>query len=342
MGDNLVRRASLSVMKTPMTIRCSLALGCLFLTLTSIQAGAPLTAGEPVVLGKTQGRFDFLRVDPARHRLLLAHTGNKSLDVVDLDTKRLVKSVSTGAAQDSAVDAKNGRYYVSVSSPPRMAIVDATTLEMTGEVPLRGPADLLMFNPENNRVYVCNDEVPELYVIDPAEKKIEATITFSGKGMEDLALDEQHRHLFQAIKDANALSVVDVSNNKILETWPTAPAASPHGMALIPNSDYLLVAGGNGKLVLMSRSTGKVLAQADIAPRVDEMAYDPALHRAYCASGQGKISVVSVEGTNLAGIGDVPDATGCHSIVLDPKTHTVWIAYAKEDQSFAQPFEPAK
>src|SRR5438105_2207319 len=106
-----------------LAVHGSLALGCLFLTLTSTKAGVPLTAGEPVLLEKTQGRFDFLRVDSAKHRLLLAHTGNKSLDVVDLDSKRLVKSVPTGAAQDSAVDTKNGRYYVSVSTPPRMAIV---------------------------------------------------------------------------------------------------------------------------------------------------------------------------------------------------------------------------
>ena len=114
------------------------------------------------MLDKTQGRFDFLRVDSANRRLLLAHTGNKSLDVVDLESKKLLKSVPTGAAQDSAVDAKNGRYYVAVSAPPRMAIVDSIRLEMIGEVPLKGPADLLNFNPRNGRVYICNDEVPEL------------------------------------------------------------------------------------------------------------------------------------------------------------------------------------
>ncbi len=134
---------------------------------------------------------------------------------------------------------------------------------------------------------------------------------------------------------------MEVSNNKILDTWSTAPAASPHGLALIPNSDYLLVAGGNGKLVLMNRSTGGVLANADIAPRVDEVAFDQAQHMAYCASGQGKISVVKVEGENLTNIDDVVDAPGCHSIVGDPQTHTVWIACAKGEESYAQPFQPA-
>jgi len=39
-------------------------------------------------------------------------------------------------------------------------------------------------------------------------------------------------------------------------------------MALGPNSETVLVAGGSGNLALVNRSTGKVLASANIAPRV--------------------------------------------------------------------------
>lgn len=126
----------------------------LVVTLASWSLAAPLTPGEPILLQKTQGRFDFLRIDTARHRLLLAHTGNKSLDVFDLDSWQLVASVNTGAAQDSALDAKNGLYFISVSSPPKMAIVDAAKLELIGEVPLPAAADLQAFNPTNGKVYL--------------------------------------------------------------------------------------------------------------------------------------------------------------------------------------------
>jgi hypothetical protein len=321
--------------------RCTLALGCLLLVGADSAAGAALAAGVPILFEKTQGRFDFLRVDSSTRRLLLAHTGNKTLDVFDLDARHLVKSLPTGAAQDSAVDAKSNRYFVAVSAPPRMVIVDATKLEVTGEVTLPAAADLMTFNPVNGRAYVCNDTAPELWIIDPEAKAILSTITFSGKGMEDLTFDATYARLFQVLKDANALLLINPTNNKVLETWSTAPATNPHGLALVPESNLILVAGGNGKLVLMNRSEGKVLASADIAPRVDQMAYDPQLHTAYCASGQGKISVVALEGEKLSSLGDVPGASGCHSIAVDPKTHTVWIAYAKGDQSFTQPFAAA-
>ena len=76
--------------------------------------------------------------------------------------------------------------------------------------------------------------------------------------------------------------------------------------------------------------------------RVDEIAYDPGLHVAYCASRQGKISCVAVAAGKLTTLGDVPDETGTGDIAVDPKTHIVWIAYKKGGQAFVQPYVPAK
>jgi hypothetical protein len=329
-------------MRNPNRITSAAALVCSLLGMPLVSYGAPLSPGEPILLEKTSGKFDFIRIDEARNRLLLAHTGNKTLDVFDLDSKRLLKSVPTGAAQDSAPDPGHQRYYVSVSAPPRMAIVDAEKLEMLGEVPLPAPADLMTFNSGNGRAYVCNDEQPELWVIDPDAKKIVATLSLQGKGMEDLAIDPQHKRLFQVIKEANTVVVLDLSNNKVFETWSTEPATNPHGMALVPGADTLLVAGGSGKLALLNRSNGKLLSSADIASRVDEMTYDAERHTAYCGSSQNKISVVSVDREKVSFLGDVATPSGAKSIVVDPKTHIVWIAYSKGDQSFVQPFIPGQ
>jgi WD40 repeat protein len=317
-------------------------LGCLLLARALSGQAAPLTAGEPILLENTKGNFDFIQIDPVKRRLLLAHTGNKTLDIFDLDSRHLLKSVPTGAAQDSAVDVQHDRYYVSVSEPPKMVIVDASKLEITGEVPLPAAADLMTYNPANGLAYVCNDTAAELWVIDPAAKKIVSTIKVSsGRGMEGLTFDPQYKRLFQVVSGNNTLFVIDPANNQVLESWPVLPAARPHGVALVPDADTLLVAGGTGKVALVNRSTGKVLASADVDNRVDEIAYDPELHLAYCPGGSGKISVIGVQGDKLAALGEVPGTTG-RSVVLDPKTHTVWLAFSKGEQCFVQPFASGK
>jgi DNA-binding beta-propeller fold protein YncE len=143
------------------------------------------------------------------------------------------------------------------------------------------------------------------------------------------------------VKGKNTIAVVDPASNQVLNAWPLAPDKGPHGIAVVPDTDGLLVACA-GKLVLMDRTNGKILATAPTGARVDEMAYDPGLHVAYCASRVGKISCVAVTADSLTSLGDVPDENGTGDIAVDPKTHTVWVACKKGEECFVQPFTPGK
>lgn len=301
----------------------------------------PLTAGTPIPLPGTSGGYDFIQFDAAGNRLLLGHEGNKSFDVFDLASHQLLNVITNCTSQDAATDVKGNSYYVSGNDPGRLVIVDRKSLTVTGEVPLPAATDLIGYDPQTGLVHLCNDTAAEQWVIDPATKKVVATITFDGKGMEDMALDVKNRRLYQAVKGANTIAEVDLDSNKILNAWPLAPDKGPHGMVLVPDTEDLLVACANN-LVLMDRTTGKILATAPIGARVDEMTYDPGLRRAYCASRQGEISVVAVTADKLVPAGNVPDPTRTGDITVDPATHLVWIAYQKNGQCFVQPFTSAK
>lgn len=259
----------------------------------------------------------------------------------DLKSRQLLKALPTITSQDAATDAKRHCYYVSGNDPGRMVIVNSRTLAVVGDVPLPAASDLIGYDPKTGLVHICNDTAAEQWIIDPVARKIVGTITFDGKGMEDMALDLKKRRLYQAVKGSNTIGVVDLANNQILAAWPVVPDKGPHGIALVPKMDRLLVACAE-HLVMLDLTTGKVVATAPIGGRVDEMAYDPGLHTAYCASRLGNISVVQVAADKLTPLGDVPDATRTGDIAVDPKTHTVWIAYQKNGQCFAQPFTPAK
>ena len=321
-------------------IQSGISAGCLLLALSLHAQTAPLTPGEPVPLPGTHDGYDFIRIDTAANRLLLGHEGNKSFDVFDIASRKLLKVVPTSTSQDATTDVKRGNYYVAGNDPARMVIVDSTKLEISGEVSVPTNVDLIGFNPMTGLAYLCNDTAGEVWVIDPAAKKIVTTIHVDGSGVEDLAFDPEYKHLYQAVKGKNTIAVIDPASNKVLEAWPCAPDKGVHGIAIVPESNGLLVACA-GKLVLFDRSTGKIVDTAVTGGRVDEMTYDPGLHIAYCASRQGKISCVAVAAGKLTSLGDVPDETGTGDIVVDPKTHTVWIAYKKGDQCFAQPFTPA-
>jgi DNA-binding beta-propeller fold protein YncE len=303
-----------------------------------VSAADSLTPANPVELTGTQGKFDFIKVDSANNRLLACHAGNGSLDVIDVRTSKLIKSIPTGNAQGVAIDSRNNRYFVSVSKPPKMVVVDSTKLDVIGEVALPGPADLVAYHPETNRVFVCNDDKPEMWVIDPKEKKIVSTINFPGGGMEDLGFDSQDTFLFQCLKDSSELAKLDLKTEKVVAKWSTSPADKPHGMAMVPGTDQVLIVGGTGKLGLFNLSQGQIVGTADVSPKVDEIAYDPTLQRVYCASGLGTISVVGLDHERLAALSPLASSLGAHSIAVDSQTHTVWIAFAKNDKAYVQAF----
>jgi DNA-binding beta-propeller fold protein YncE len=303
-----------------------------------VSAADSLTPGNPVEVTGTQGKFDFIKIDSANNRLLACHTGNGSLDVIDIITSKLIKSIPIGNAQGVAIDSKNNRYFVSVSKPTKMVIVNSTKLDVIGEVALPGPADLLAYRFETNRVFVCNDDKPEMWVIDPTEKKIVSTISFPGGGMEDLGFDTQDTFLFQCLKDSSELAKLDLKTEKVVAKWSTSPVEKPHGMAMVPGTDQVIIVGGTGKLGLFDLSTGQIVGIADVSPKVDEIAYDPTLHRVYCASGLGTISVVGLDHQRLAPLSSLTSSLGAHSIAVDSQTHTVWIAFAKDDKAYIQVF----
>ncbi len=326
------------MLKTSRIIRhACIGMSLLYLALSADLHAAPLTAGDPIALPGTKGGFDFIRIDTAANRLLLGHTGNKSFDVFDLSTRKLLRSVPTSTAQDATTDVKGGKYYVSGNDPSRMVIVDSASLEITGEVPTPADTDLIGFNPDTGLVYECNDTAGEIWVINPATSKIVSTIKVAGGGMEDLVFDPEYKQLYQAAKGSSVIAVIDPVANVVTASWSLAPHTGPHGVALVPDTGGLLVACA-GKLVLLNRTTGKIIAAAPTATKVDELAYDAALHVAYCASKQGKISAVAVAAGTLTPLGDVPDQSGAGNIVVDPKTHLVWIAYSKGNQAYVQPF----
>jgi len=320
-----------------------------FAVLILVTSAPPLAAQTlhpqpPVELTGTHGKFDFIKVDETRGRLLACHTGNGSLDVIDESTSKLIKSIPTGAAQGVAIDHKSGRYFVSCSKPPQLVIVDAAKLEATGTVALSGPADLCAFCGYDGCVYVDSGETPEMWTIDLKAEKVVGTKKFASNGMEDIT--SSPFCLLQNLKDASELASIQMvfagmPNLRPTGIFSTLPAEKPHGLALA-GDDKVLIAGGNGKLVLMNFKTGQVIASADIAPRVDEIGYDPGTGKAFCASGTGVISVVSVGKDSFGAAETIPSAQGAHSIAVDSKTHTVWIAFARDDKPCVQSFLAGK
>src|ERR1700676_973753 len=115
-------------MKNLLCLAASLAIS----SPAAIAAADPMLKLEPgatVEIPHSSGKFDFLRVDSKRHRLLAAHENDGTADYIDLQKNSLITRLKVGGAVDTAVDPDSKFYYVSVQEAERVAVIDAATLK---------------------------------------------------------------------------------------------------------------------------------------------------------------------------------------------------------------------
>jgi DNA-binding beta-propeller fold protein YncE len=293
-----------------------------------------LVPGATIKIPDSKGKFDFLEVDPVRHRLLAAHEKDGTADFLDLKTNAVLARLKAGPAVGITADAKSDKYYVSVQDDKRVAIVDAATLTETGSVALEGETDAILFDAKDGRVYVTNDNGKFLWAIDAGAAKVTAAIAIPGTP-ECMAHDAAADRIYLNLKNLSEVAVIDTRSNTIVARWATAPATAPHGLAYDETLGRIYVSGDNAKLVALDVKTGTVVGSADITAKVDQIAFDQYTQRVYCA-GPGEMSVVQAGADGLKFLGNVPSAATAKNVAVDPTTHAVWTTFTDGQDSYAK------
>jgi DNA-binding beta-propeller fold protein YncE len=299
---------------------------------------APLLAKPAITVQRAPGWFDYLSVDVARRYLLVTHSGSGTLDVFNLDTGALLRQIDVGEAHGVAVDVKDRRYFVSTTGGI-LAVVDRDNLVLIDKLTMPGPGDGVAFDPKTDTVYVDESHGTHVWTVNGKTKKQGPVVTVP-TFPEYVNYDPASDKIYQNIVSTNSVVVIDPATNAVTATWSTLPATAPHGQAIDSVTGRVFAVGTNGILVAIDMKTGAVIAQATVAPRVDQIVFDPGTMRIYCASGTGVVSVVQETATGLAALPDVVVPEHAHTITSDPKTHTVWIAYGGRQDDFIMELTP--
>ncbi len=287
-------------------------------------AGIVKVVGDYALPGRAT-RWDYMSVDAARSRMVIAHLGDSTVVVIDTKTKALIGTVEHisdvhGVLAIPELD----RIYASATGSNEIVAIDALTLKVMARIPTGRYPDGIAYAPSAHKIYVSNENGGSLTVIDTRANQVVTTIALGGS-VGNTQYDAATGHIFANVQGTTELVEIDPATDTIVQRTAIAGANGNHGLLIEPTLRLAFIAcEGNDLLIVLDLRTRKVLAQFHVGSGPDVLGYDPALHLLYVASESGVVSVlkVSATGATLAGEGLVgPNA---HTVAVDSSTHDVY------------------
>ncbi|MFA5265292.1 MAG: hypothetical protein WC378_15825 [Opitutaceae bacterium] len=283
------------------TLRLLLSIGLSALSLSAAETAAPpsprLRLVNTIPLPKVEGPIGGIAFDQPRRHLLVAATGNNTVEVVEVNTGRLIQSIpGLHEPQGIAFARDLNRFAAANRKEGSIALYDANTLDLLSSVPLAGSVDIVRYDSKPHILWVGYSKDPGFLVaVDLQEMQDIGRVKLEGCPAL-FQFETGGPFLYVIIPKAGHIAVVDRNRCNIAAKWPIASVSDFHSMALDEIGHRLFIAGRNpSKLLVLNTKTGGLVASLDITGDADDMFFDPVLRRLLVIGGEGSITMIAME-----------------------------------------------
>ena len=310
----------------PLSLRGLTTTLCLVATpVAAVSAQTSRPATYHVVRALTlggDGRWDYLTVDTAGHRLFIAR--QTRIMVVDPDSGRLLGEVpGLNGAHGVALVYPAGHGFATSGHDSTVTMFDLKTLHVLRRTKAADDADGVLYDPASRRVFTFNGDAGTSSAIDPVSGKLIGTIPLGGKP--EFGVTSGHGRLYVNLEDKAEIVEIDPTAMRVIRRWSLAPCEEPTGLAL-DREHQLLFSGCHNKLMAISNAAqGKMIAHVPIGGGVDAGAFDSVSQLAFASNGDGTLTVVHEDSpTAFHVVSTVTTRPGAKTMALDGRTHRVY------------------
>jgi DNA-binding beta-propeller fold protein YncE len=306
----------------------------LALAVSVLLAGSPPSGGAlplspvadvPVPGGAT--RFDYQAVDPVSRRLYVAHLGDGSLLVFDLDGQRVLQEVPGLPSVHGVVAAPEQHLlFATATADKTVAFVDDRTFQIQSRVSAGQYPNGLAYDPGSGRVFVSNNSGIGVAVVDVKAARALPGIDVGG-GAGNTQYDAGSGHVLAAVHGQPFLADIDPAASRVVSRIPLPGERSCHGLLVASDLRLAFAAchGSGAQLAVVDLGARRQMQTLPLPPDVDVLAFDPGLSRLYAASETGTVAVFLVwPDRSLTEIGRGFVGPDAHSVAVDPATHRVY------------------
>jgi YVTN family beta-propeller protein len=304
---------------------CGTAILGLILAAPAVAAGDPgygIVTRWPV---GGAGKWDYLIVDSAQHRLFVSRATH--VQVFDLESGKPAGDIAdTPGVHGIAFAYDLNRGFTSNGKGDSVTVFDLktlapiTTLKISGKDP-----DAIIYDAPSKRIYTFNGHSDNATVIDAASAREIASIPLPGGP--EFAVSDAAGHIFVNIEDKGQIAVIDVAKGSVQSSWSLAPCVEPTGIALNAARHRLFSVCHNERLIVTDSLTGARVAELPIGKHVDAAAFDPSTSLVFSSNGDSAdVTIVSEDSDGHYAVkGSLATASGAKTMALDAATHRIYV-----------------
>lgn len=259
--------------------------------------------------------------------LYAGYTSQGVVSVMDTVRNQVVATIGgLRRVHGVAIDAKRNLGFVTDGEANSVGMFDLSLHRVLERTDVWGGPDAIIFDRKSDLVYVGSHEGMIGTLIDPSTRKVIATINLGGKP-EYAQADPETGAIYQNLQDTGEVVVVDPQKKMVTSRFKL-PCQSPTGLAMDNANRRLFVACLDRQLVVVDADIGRIVRVLPIGFGADGVAYDAGLRRVYVSNGLGTLTVIQQETSDVYHrLEDAPTHLGGHTVVIDPVTHRIYVAY---------------
>jgi YVTN family beta-propeller protein len=299
---------------------------------TTIGAGITLRARSlplrhiaDVPLPGRRTRFDYQSVNAQQHLLYVAHLGDSVVDVVDIDTLRVIATVP-GIRRVHAVLAvpDQGRIFATATGSNELVAIDSVTNKVVGRASTGRFPDGIAYDADDRLVLVSNKNDGTVSVVQAESMRLVRTVKL-GDETGNVAYDANNKVAYAAVRTPDALAMFDPNSGEVAHRIRLKSCSGAHGVYVFPNAKLAFVAcEKNARLVTVDLRRGRQRAITSVGSGPDVLAFDPGKRRLYVAAESGDLAVFQLRRDALRRLGQGHLADAAHTVAVDPVSHRVY------------------
>jgi DNA-binding beta-propeller fold protein YncE len=247
---------------------------------------------QTIPMPNVKGRIDHMDVDLNGKRLFVAGLENGTVEVVDLQAGKWVRSIPGFKKPQGILYLPNlNKLFVASGDDGMLRVFRGDTLELLDSIHLDVGPNRVVYEPHSKLAYVgyggkdAGKDYGEVGVIDARNDKAVGSIKVAAHPSE-LLLDKSGTTLFAFIAIANQLQVIDTNKRQVVSTWQIS-SQRPGDAAFDESTSRLFIGTRTPpEMIVMDSKSGKEVAHLPTVEGMDGVYFDAQRKRVYVSGGR--------------------------------------------------------